>query len=533
MLAAIVPLALAVLGDALLLDERIVSALLLTTPGGTTMPAASLLGSLATALPLADLETRVALFSALPAAVATFAVTETTAASSFAGPRWGAALIVLALGTMVGVALHGAPVEVAFVVLAVDLALRRPTMTHRGLSALAAIVALWAAPRHLGTIAAAWMLGGVTVPALGIVAALAMAAPLATIAWVRPMGLGGAATLPFEGHPFARVDPAQLRALAVVAVLAIVTWLGTKDASTTRPRILVACAAVAAIVVRAPGALVAFAAVLAPLAAQAGSALTMAATEVARAEQQRLRRLAAFGLVPALCLGLAARAFEVEALGSRSAPDARATRGLHALLGLGAAPVRAVWMVEDEPSLVRVLHGRLVYGLRPDVRVLPVQGLLSTLAVRATHAVMAEEPAVRDVVRALLARGGLEPSDLAPLAQRVALVADVSYARLRGVARHAQPLGTAVAFFLERIDPSDRRLRRPPVERRWSALHLAPEDPLREHLRAAAIREAKLLAFARDHEGAVVALRRAEGFGEPADHVRTLVARVLAKQSIE
>ncbi len=145
MLAAIVPVALAVIGDASLLDERIVSALLLTTPGGTTMPAASLLGSLATALPLADLETRVALFSALPAAAATFAVTETTAASSFAGPRWGAALIVLALGTMVGVALHGAPFEVAFVVLAVDLALRRPSVTHRGLSALAAIVALWAA----------------------------------------------------------------------------------------------------------------------------------------------------------------------------------------------------------------------------------------------------------------------------------------------------------------------------------------------------------------------------------------------------
>jgi len=532
-LAAIVPLALAVLGDVAALDERVVSALLLGTPGGTTMPAASLLGSLATALPLADLETRISLFSALPAALATFVVTDTTATASFAGPRWGAALIVLALGTMVGVALHGAPFEVAFVVLAVDLALRRPSSAQRGLTVLAAVIALWAAPRHLGTVAAAFLLGGLGVPPLGLVAAVAIAAPLATVAWVRPIGLGGVATLPFEGHPFARMDPAQLRALGVVAVLAVVTWLGTKDGTATRPRILVALAAVAGLLARAPGALVVGAAVLAPLSAQAGSALTMAATEVARAERQRLRRLAAFGLVPALCLGLAARAFEVELAASRSTADARAARPLHDLLGLGAAPVRAVWMVEDEPALVRVLHGRLVHGLRPDVRILPVQGLLSTLAVRATHLVMAEEPAVRDIVRALLARGGLEPSDLSPLAQRVALVADVSYARLRGVARHVQPLGTAVAFFLERIDPSDRRLRRPLLERRWAALRLAPDDPLREHLRAAALREARLLAFARDTDGAVAALRRAEAFGEPAEHVRALVARVLAKQSIE
>lgn len=529
MLAALVPLALATLADPVLLDERIVSALMIGTPGGTTLPFGALAGALATCLPVGDLPTRIAILSAIPAAVATWSVTHTAAAAPFAGPRWGAALVVLALGIVVGVSLRTAPADLAFVVLAADLLLAK---APRGLAALAMVVAAWAAPRHLGTQAAALLASGAGLPASALVGAAFVVAPLAGVAYVRPEGLGGSPTLPFAGEPFGPVDPAQARALGVVLVLAVVAWLGAKDAS-GRPRVLVAAVAAAGLLVKAPGALVVAVGVLAPLAAQAGSALTIAATEAARAERQTLRRFAAFGLVPALCLGLAARAFEVQLIGARVGATAAATRDLHGLFGLGAAPPRAVWIVEDEPGLVRVLRARLVDGLRPDVRILPVQGLLSTLAVRTTHAVMAEEPAIREVVRALLARGGLEPADLSPLAQRVSLVADVAPARLRGIARHAQPLGTAIAFFLERVDPSDRRLRRAAVERRWAALALAKEDPLRDHLRAAALREARLLSLARDVEGTLAALRRAEAFGEPTAHVRALVAKVQAKQTLD
>lgn len=529
MLAAVVPLALATLADPVLLDERVVAALTLGTPGGTTLPIGALAGALATCIPVGDLPTRIAVLSAIPAALATWSVTRTAAAASFAGPRWGASLVVLALGIVVGVSLRTAPSDLAFVVLAVDLLLARGL---RGLAALAVVVGAWAAPRHLGTLAAALFLAGGGPSAAALVGGAFVVAPLAAMAFVRPEGLGGAPTLPFAAEPLGPVDPAQARALGVVAVLAVVAWLGAKDAS-GRPRVLLALVAAAGLLLKAPGALVVAVAALAPLAAQAGSALTIAATEAARGERQTLRRFAAFGLVPALCLGLSARAFEVQLLGARVGAVAASTRDLHGLFGLGSAPPRAVWIVEDEPALVRVLRARLVDGLRPDVRILPVQGLLSTLAVRTTHAVMAEEPAIREVMRALLARGGLEPADLAPLAQRVALVADVAPARLRGIARHAQPLGTAIAFYLERVDPSDRRLRRAAAERRWAALALAKDDPLRDHLRASALREARLLSLARDTEGTIAALRRAEAFGEPAAHVRALLAKVQAKQALD
>ncbi len=525
------PLALAALADAHLLDERIVTALGLTVPGGTTMPLGQLLGALAVALPVGDLEARVGLLGAIPAAVATYCVVRSALAAPFAGPRLQAGLVTLALGAVVGLFLFGAPMETALVVLACELAIDADLDT-RGAAVFATVLAAWGAPRHAGTLAVAWWLAGVSVPLGAWIAGLVGCALLAAISLGHD-GIGGAPWSPFAGHPFVTPDGAHARAAGLVVVLAAVTWLGTRASPGSRIRVGLALAAALGIAIRAPGALSIAVALLVPLAAQAGSALTMAASEVARAEAQRLRRVAAYGLVPALCLGLAARGVEVELAGTRLGPSERVSRPLHALFGMGGAPPRAIWMVEDEAGLVRALYARTVLGLRPDVRLLPVQGLLTTLAIRTANATMSDEPATREIVRALLARGNLEPSDMASLAQRVPLVADVAYGRLRGVSRHAQPLGTAVAFFLERVDPSDRRLRRAQLERRWAAVRLSPIDPLRDHLRRAALREARLLSAALDKDGALAALRRAEAFGHPTTRVRALIARASSKHGLE
>src|SRR5207244_736721 len=141
-------------------------------------------------------------------------------------------------------------------------------------------------------------------------------------------------------------------------------------------------------------------------------------------------------------------------------------------------------------------------------RVLPAQVLAAGGAAHMTNDTLAALPSAADPLRALLARGALDPSDVAPLAQKTAVIAQLPAHRLRSIARHASSTGGALILALERVDPSDRRIRRATLERRMSflATTTGANDPLRRALRIAATREARVLSMALDREGALAAL---------------------------
>jgi len=71
-------------------------------------------------------------------------------------------------------------------------------------------------------------------------------------------------------------------------------------------------------------------------------------------------------------------------------------------------------------------------------------------------------PAAGEVVRGLLATATLEEADLAPLAQQVPVLAALAVGRVKALARHVDATGGAVMLALERVDASDRRVRRGP-----------------------------------------------------------------------
>jgi hypothetical protein len=242
-------------------------------------------------------------------------------------------------------------------------------------------------------------------------------------------------------------------------------------------------------------------------------------------------------LVPALSLGLGARAFEV-LLAEGRAGDGAVAHDVAPLLTFGVAPPRAVTIVEDEAALLRFAHARLVHGLRPDLHVLPSQRLAAGGAARMAHATIAEVPTAADPLRALLAHGTLEPSEASPLALRAALLVDLPFARVRALSRHLEPSGGPMIVHLERIDPSDRKLRRPSLERRAGLLArlLAarpPHDRLRAALRVQATRESRAMSLALDRDGALAAVARARAFGADPDRSARWANRLAARQSID
>jgi hypothetical protein len=279
--------------------------------------------------------------------------------------------------------------------------------------------------------------------------------------------------------------------------------------------------------------LIVAAACVAPLSVSFAGALSIAVER----HLARAGRTALALLVPALALGLGARALEVELAARRLGP-ALAAHDLGAIVTLGVAPNRAVLITEDESTLLRFASARVLLGLRPDLSVLPAQILAAGGAARMANQTIATIPAAADPLRALLARGVLDPSDVAPLAQKAGVLSDLPVHRVRAVARHAAPTGGPLTLALERVDPSDRRLRRPPLERHLAFLAsaLAPRptsDRLRTELRVAATREARVLSSAGDRDGALAALARAAAFGADAERIARWTARVTAKQTLD
>jgi hypothetical protein len=243
-------------------------------------------------------------------------------------------------------------------------------------------------------------------------------------------------------------------------------------------------------------------------------------------------------IVPALALGWSARAFEDDVRTRRFSADASAAVTWTSMATLGATPPDAVLLVDDEPRLVRWAHARALLGLRPDVRVLPAGVLLLGGASRLAGRTLDEAPGASDVLRALIAHGDLDEPDVSPLAEHAPMLAEVPVSRLRAVARHVDPTGGPLILALERIDPSDRRLHRPAIDRR---LHFALEalasrteiDLTRALLRGDAVREARLASMALDREAATFALVRARTLGMDPALADTWTAKLRDKRTLE
>jgi len=194
--------------------------------------------------------------------------------------------------------------------------------------------------------------------------------------------------------------------------------------------------------------------------------------------------------------------------------------------------------VESEEALVRFSHDRALLSLRPDTRALPTHTLLLGGASTIARRTILELPAAGEVVRGLLATATLEEADVAPLSQQVPVLAALGAPRLKGLARHVDPTGGALMLALERVDPSDRRVRRGPLDRRLAFVVAAlssepPGDRTRTALRVAATREARLLSAALDREGAGAAMARALALGADPDRIARWTAKVKARQSLE
>ena len=298
-----------------------------------------------------------------------------------------------------------------------------------------------------------------------------------------------------------------------------------------------------ALVLRARGGAIVAIVVLLPTAASSIGALHLAVErfvirERAGAPRGRISPYRAVAwLVPALALGWSARAFEDELRDRRVSADAAAAASIAAIETLGLAPPRAMLVIDDEPTLLRWAHARITLGLRPDVRALPTHSLLLGGAARIAARTTNEVPEADGLEHALLANGRLEESDVAPLQGRVALLSALPATRVRPLARHVDATGDALLLPLERVDPSDRRARRPALEKRlrfvvWALAERPLDDDLRRSLRVAATREARLLSAAGDRDGALSALARAGALGAEPERIAGWITMVKARQSI-
>lgn len=548
-LAAAIPPLLAVLTDpeAHAFDEAardVVLGLGLGVDRSWAPPIGQLLAPLATFFPVGPIELRAAIASSIPAAIATFLVARRIDAPEATARARGAWVIALAFALTAGVLIGVSPPSIALAIVAIELALlddhRFAALAARG---AAVLVAAWAAPRLSPAIVAAAVLARPpavahaarrmtlgALPWIGVAGAIALSRG---DAW---LSLGRALTSPtFAAAASVLPSGAVLRAALAMVVLGFGARLLLRE-PTRAERVAPWIAGIAlscAAALRAPGGAIVASVALAPLAVSFARALSIAVERhLAKAGRQ-----AVVFLVPALCLGLGARAFEVE-VGARRIGDAAAAHDAAALLTLGIAPPRAVVIVEEEDALLRLAHARIIHGVRPDVRVLPAQVLAASGAARMATATIAELPSAAAPLRALLARGALEAADTAPLALEAAVLVDLPFARVRGVARHVSPTGGPLIIALERVDPSDRRLRRPAFERRLGFLARALEgrpsdDRVRRALRVGATREARALSAAADRDGALAAIARAAAFGADAERAGAWSAKLTAKQPID
>lgn len=491
-----------------------------------SIPLPQLLAPLATLIPVGSIDLRTAIALSIPASIASALI-----AARIVSVAGRARILPIAFAMTAAVILSASPVAAALAVIAIELALTRE---EHALGA-ATLIALWGAPRLAPAVLVTLLMTRPSMRRL-LMGALPAAAILAVPLLLRRdswLALG----TPFVAPSFAAgqwPSAAILRAAIVLAMLGVLARLLLR-APNREERVtpIVAAVALATMVLGAPGAITVSGVILAPLAVSFAGALAIAVER----HLARPGRAALALLIPALALGLGARAFEVETLSRRLGPAA-AAHDLAPLILYGLAPARAVLIVENEAALLDIARARLVLGLRPDVRVLPAQVLAAGGAARMTNDTIAAIPAASEPLRALLARGSLDPADIAPLAQRTAVLAELPSHRLRMIARHSSPTGGPLLLALERVDPSDRRARRTAFERRMAflATTLSPlplGDRLRYALRRAATREARVLSIALDRDASLAALARAAAFGADAQRIARWTARVTTKQTLE
>jgi len=551
-LAATIPLLLATLRDpeARGFDEvrEVVLGLGLAWDRSHAAPLGQLLSPIAMLLPIGPLEVRAAMAMALPAVFATFLVARRVAGPDAFTRTRGAWAIAFAFASSAGVLLGAASPGASMAVIAIELALGTTGLEELAFRTLAARgaalgFATWCAPRLLPAVLVAMVLGAPggglratrrvslgAVPIVAIGVAFAVARSDAWLSLGRPFSAPG-----FAAATAVLPSGALLRAGLAAALLGLASrfLLRAPTRQEKAAPIVSAVAFACAFLLRAPGAAIVGCVVLAPLAVTFAGALSIAVERHLAAAS----RYAIVLLVPALALGLGARAFEVE-LGAGRIGDAVVAHDVAPLLTLGIAPSRGVILVEDEEALLRFAHARLVHGLRPDLHVLPAQTLAAGGAARMANATIAEVPTAADPLRALLSRGAIEPSDASPLALKAALLTELPFARVRGVARYIEPTGGPLIVHLERIDPSDRKLRRPALERRLGLLARLlsarpADDRVRRALRVDATREARALSLALDRDGALAAVARAAAFGADPDRSARWTGKLLARQSID
>lgn len=519
-------------------------------------PIGQLLAGAAGLLPIGPIDLRAAIALAIPAAIASAMITARVARAPSSTTPLAHAALTIAAGALGGLFLASSGPGVALVALALELLARPRAKASRLLIREELILggsiglAIWASPRLAPVVLVACAFAprsfarhraaddpsppgrSWSIAALGAFAIVPPAVVLLTHdGW---LALGR----PFVGGLFAAGEASQTsvtRAAIVILVLAATAIVMMRGLRGERgPLAIAASALVCGLLLSAKGALVVAAIALVPVAVRMAGALSIAVDR--HLAVARLRPLAA--LVPALGLGLAARGFEVELEQRRLDLDGRAAHDLAAIVTWGVAPPRPALLLEDEETLLRWARERVVHGLRPDLRPVPTQRLLVTGAARVARRAMGALPSAADPIRALLARGVLESPDLAPLAQRVPVLAELPSARLRGVARNTSPTGGAPLLALERVEPSDRRIRRPAVERRLAVVSRGlarrpSTDRVRRALRLAAAREARLLAAAGDREAALVAVARASAFGLDDVTVARWTARITAKSTLD
>ncbi|MGZ3450657.1 MAG: hypothetical protein ACXVEF_13735 [Polyangiales bacterium] len=537
--AACVPIALAILCDP---ESRgfdggargIVLGLALGGDRSLAAPIAQLLAPLGTLLPVGHAELRAAIALSIPAAIATYLVARRIARVSLASGPWTSFAIVLAFGTLTGALLGAAPPEAAIAAIAVELLLLREIPA---IGVATTILALWCAPRlSPAVLLIAFLTLRQRRPRHGLLATVVLLLPFVAILVARDSTAWLVVGKPFQISSWSRaLDPAALRAAIATFVLAIAArFLSRAPSAEDRTSAWTAIAAFScAFVLSAPGGIAVAASVAAPLAAASASAIALLVDRKLAGSQR-----AVAALVPALCLGLAARAIEVDLGARRLGLAASAAHDVAAIVTTGIAPPRAVFLVEDEAALLAFARDRLLHGLRPDLHVLPAQSLLAGGAARMATRTLAEVPGSNETLRALLARGVIDGADLAPLAQRAPVLDGLPAARVKLVARHAASTGGPLLLALERVDPSDRRLRQLAIERRLAALAgaLAPRpanDRVRRALRVDATREARVLSSALDRDATLAAIGRARAFGAPEDRSARWLARTLAKQTLD
>jgi hypothetical protein len=509
-------------------------------------PAPQLLVPLFELLPIGDREHRALLALSIPAALATFLLVQRALRLVHAEARRGALAIVAAAGALAAVLLGAAPPGAALLVVALELSVRAPAQLSQAV--IATLVAVAAAPRLAPAMLLPLALAirrarpRERLPAVlhllpPIAAALALLLVRDAGAWLvlgRPLRTGAFAAA--EGGLLA--TPLTLRAawavgLAVGAAVALAR-LGRDLAGPDRTAL--AGAAVLALLaepLRAGGAAEAAIVLALPSVVELLIALFVA---IARALRPGVLRLGLSWLVPALAGGFAARGLEEELHARRRPLENAAAIGLAPLASLGLSGPRPVVVIEDEPALVRDAWSLALDDLRPDAAMLPTQSLLLGGAGRMSTLAVARVPRAAELLRATLASGVVTESGSSPVAADATLILDLPSVRLRELARHLDVTLGVLRAPLERVDPSDRRLRRQAglARQRFvdAGLALRAGDPWCDPARLGALRGARLLALAGDREAALAEVARARVLGDDPARVGRWETKLGARRGL-